>query len=552
MALAAALFETEPPGDSGPDRDTWLAERDALLWLETLGDAEMVVPELDRRFERSNVTFYVPVNDRAGPAAATLQSCPAVTRSKQPRSFPRTWVGNRPCVLHWPEAQGAETHREALARLCRKVTRIGHSSSLVSMRVADRAEPWPDDGVWLVPEDLQAALRARSISEGTLEMLDARFGEQPRRRDADLVREIDELKGRRKTIKGKGATERKSEIDDQIQRLESERSSNPPRPPVRPVMTQTSGYRRADRRPLATGLAQTLFDPDMLVLTQSGGPDLPLASSLAVTRTLRDTIMKGSGVQPAPGWVSGHTSDGQPLRNDEGHLALVPLPFVGSEYADGHLLGAALVFPRSVAPRERGRVLGKLLVDERGESRTVKLGLGAIGEWEVQRRDWQESRRTLEPSQWTAFGGTGPAGGATTWASVTPVVLDRFPRAERGNPEQRQEWEDEVRQIIRDACTRIGLPAPRLIDIDTTSWQRGSPRAVGKRRPLRGQPGSGADADAALGEGFPPYPPKGTNAPRPQLHVWLRFAGPVIGPVILGAGRYLGYGFCKPLGENRS
>jgi CRISPR-associated protein Csb2 len=31
------------------------------------------------------------------------------------------------------------------------------------------------------------------------------------------------------------------------------------------------------------------------------------------------------------------------------------------------------------------------------------------------------------------------------------------------------------------------------------------------------------------------------------LHVWLRFDCPVAGPVILGAGRFMGYGLCKPI-----
>jgi CRISPR-associated protein Csb2 len=552
MALAAALFETEAPDTDRRDREAWLAEREALQWLETLGDPEMVLPELERSFERSNVTFYVPVNDKAGPAKATLQSYPSLTRDRQARTIPRTWVGNRVCVLHWPDAAGEAERRAALARLCEKVTRIGHSSSLVAMRLLDPDEPFLEDGAWLVPEGLLAQLQARSVSPGTLEMLEERFGEEPRLRHAELGRQIEELKGARKTLKGKGASERKAEIDERIRNLDTERSAHVPRAPVRPVMAHTSGYRRAERGPIGPGAAQTLFDPDMLVLTQTGGPAIPLASTLAVTRALRETIMQQSGIQPAPSWVSGHTANGEPLRDDQGHLALVPLPFVGTEYADGHLLGAAIIFPRHVSFKQRGQVLGGLLVDPDGQARTVELTLGRLGVWELEKRDWQEPRRTLDPSEWTTFGRGDRPDGATTWGSVTPVVLDRFPKADRGNPDQRHVWEEEVRRTIGESCTRIGLPEPRLIDLDTTSWHRGSPRAIGKRRPLRGQAPTDVHPDAALGDGFPPYPSKGTNAPRPQLHVWLRFPRPVVGPVVLGAGRYLGYGLCKPLREVRS
>ncbi|HMO85542.1 MAG TPA: hypothetical protein PKC18_11555, partial [Lacipirellulaceae bacterium] len=75
---------------------------------------------------------------------------------------------------------------------------------------------------------------------------------------------------------------------------------------------------------------------------------------------------------------------------------------------------------------------------------------------------------------------------------------------------------------------------------------RGSPRAKVKRRPLRGH-SEMPDTSASLGDGFPAYPNKGGNGPRPQLHVYLRFAEPVVGPVLLGAGRFLGYGLCMPL-----
>ena len=245
-----------------------------------------------------------------------------------------------------------------------------------------------------------------------------------------------------------------------------------------------TGYRRADRGPASPEVARGLFDPDILVLSQVAGPKLPVVSTLAVTKALRETIM-GRAAQPLPDWVSGHGPDGQPLRDGNGHLALVPLPFVGREHADGHLLGVALVFPQSVPRKERGRVLGKLLVDENGRPKTVQLTLGPLGVWEVQKHDWQEQRDALEPRQWTAAGGACARGGAMTWTSVTPVVLDRFPKANRPDPSQRLAWEDEVRQIVRDACSRIGLPEPELIDVDTTSWQLGSPRGREETPPPR-------------------------------------------------------------------
>jgi CRISPR-associated protein Csb2 len=50
-----------------------------------------------------------------------------------------------------------------------------------------------------------------------------------------------------------------------------------------------------------------------------------------------------------------------------------------------------------------------------------------------------------------------------------------------------------------------------------------------------------------LGHGFPAFGNGNGKPPRPQVHAWLRFDQPVTGPVMLGAGRYRGYGLGKPL-----
>lgn len=530
MAMAAAWFET------GEDA----AEGDALRWLETLGDPELRLPPREQVGERSNVMVFVPVNDKAGPSAATLQSAPAITRSKQSRTFPRVHVSDALCVMHWPEAEGVDAHRDALDRLCGKVTRIGHSSSMVSMWLAEAAELNRSDGERLIPDDQFADLHARSISKGTLQMLIERFGEVARGEHTELKNRIDALEASRKAVKGKGARERNAAIKTEIETLEERLAGIVSRPPIRPKLGLSSGYRRADSPKEIVGVKYSTFDTDVLVLTHVAGPTLPVVSTLAVTRALRGAVMSHSGIQPVPRWVSGHEPNGDRSQAESGHLACIPLPFVGSEHADGHLLGVGLVFPRSVDRRERGRALGKLILERNtGQPRSVELTLGRLGVWSVSKRDWTEKRSALQPETWTAN-----PDGETTWASVTPVVLDRFPKVNR--LKDRAGWTEEVAAIVAAACTRIGLPGPVGIDIDTTSWHVGSPRAFGKRRPLRGRHGAD-DRDAGLGDGFPSYPPKGTNASRPQVHAWLRFSEPVVGPVLLGAGRFQGYGLCKPL-----
>jgi CRISPR-associated protein Csb2 len=544
MAMAAAWFET-----GQDDR-----EGDALRWLERLGDPEMYLPSVDAGGERTKVQVYVPVNDKAGPAAATLQSAPTLTRSKQARTFPRRYIGHSPCLFHWPGADGLEDHREALDRLCARVTRIGHSSSLVRMWASDSlpSVECPNLQHW-GPDDAAATLHCRRFTEGLLDSLPEQTQIRKIERFAQRIWAIEDAQRTASETKSGGdaaakraanqrSKEAKKSYEDQLG-VKYKKSASPPAR-LRPKVGLWTGYRLADPPDAISHVGHSHFDTDLLVLTQVDGARLPVVSALEATRALRGAVMQQSGVQPVPPWVSGHRPDGSPSEDEAGHLAVLPLPFVGHVHADGSLLGVALAFPRGVERRERGRVIGPLLVENTGRPCEVKLRLGRLGVWVLRKRDWSEVRKTLTPETWTAH----PAG-KTTWASVTPVVLDRFPKSERRDPKQRASWEQEVRAIVAGACDRIGLPQPVLIDIGTTSWHVGSPRAIAKRRPLRQGNPNLKHRNAGLGDGFPFFPSKGTNAPRPQTHVFLQFAEPVVGPLLMGAGRYQGYGLFKPLEE---
>jgi CRISPR-associated protein Csb2 len=376
------------------------------------------------------------------------------------------------------------------------------------------------------------------VSEGTLRLLGLWYNRRGREDYEQLSDEIAELEAAKKVVRGKGSKEQKAELDGKIGKLKVRLKSVDNRAPIRPMLGLWSGYRRRESEP-PSAAQHTDFDSDLLTLTQIDGPRLPSVSTLTVTQALRGAVMKHSGLQPPPPWVSGHLETGHPLRDGKQHLAFLPIPFVSSDYADGHLLGAALAFPGWLPRRERGRVLGPMLLGSSGEPKPVELQLGVLGVWTIIKREWSEPRKTLKPETWSAH-----PEGSCTWASVTPVVLDGFPKE---NPlRDWPAWNSEVLAMLARACQRIGLPEPESVDFGTTSWHQGSPRASLKRRLLRGHP-EVLDASAGLGDGFPPYPAKGMTGIRPQFHVWLRFAEPVLGPVVLGAGRFLGYGLCKPL-----
>lgn len=533
MAMAAAWFQT------GEDP----AEGQALRWLEAQHAPQLELPERSAVHERAHVTVYVPVNDKAGPSGAALQSAPALSRSRQPRSFPRVHVGDIPCFMRWPDTELPKELQEPLAALCGKVTRVGHSSSLVRMWVAQGTPDQDLRTCRFVADDNHNEFRVRRVSRGFLDTMIENYGAEPRRQAQQLRQQVAALQDERRAIKGKGARELKADIDARIEPLEQELAQLITPDPVRPATGLGSNYRRA--RTPSLEARGTCFDHELLVLTHTSGPTLGLASTLALTQAVRATVMKCSGTQPPPPWVSGHQVDGLPNQSQDGHMACLPLPFVSHAHADGHLLGLALAFPKSVPRQTRGEVLGPMLLDPDGQAREVRLTLGRLGVWALHKLDWNDGRASVQASTWTAA-----PRGARTWASVTPVVLDKFPKSRRNR--DKHAWRAEVADIIGTACARIGLPEPESVDIDTTSWHRGSLRAISKQRRLRGNTGAANAAHAGLGDGFPTYPAKSARAARPQVHVCIQFHEPVAGPLLLGAGRFLGYGLFKPCMEARS
>lgn len=496
MALAAAYFET------GED----IREREALEWLEALPPPLVAASDAHAR---RVVTHYVPVNDRSVAGKAFLQSVPAVARIKQPRTFPRVRPVDDTVWLIWPDAAPPDVIRDALDSLCRKVVRVGHSSSLVQAWVAREVE-----GVapcW-IPDDEAAEIRMRVPRPGTLAMLRDRY-------NADAIDTFFELDARIRSSRGTEQKEAKAAFREAFGR-EWKRGIAPPER-LRPVLGLWHGYRRLndveELRP-----RETVFDPAITVLrleptAEAFGGRLDLTTTLRLTEVLRAALMKRAtelGLDPIPEVITGHYPDGQPL--DRPHAAFIPLAFVGHEHADGHLLGLALVLPQGAYwpghPVERRQVLTAL-------ARIQTLKLGRLGVWRLMPEVRESPPYSLTPAAWT-----GGRRGACVWGTVTPIVLDRHPKAE-----SRREYYEELAAVIRQSCERIGLPTPLSV---TTG-------------PVSPHPGVPASRD------FPRLRRKDGSQQR-HTHAKIVFEEPVVGPLLLGAGRYRGYGLCRPLREGEA
>ena len=279
-------------------------------------------------------------------------------------------------------------------------------------------------------------------------------------------------------------------------------------PPLRPVPGRWQGYDRPQAQPSSEAPPHSVFDPRFVVLTIAGRrPSLP--ATLRLSAALRGLLMRECPQQPPPEWLSGHRASGQPSALP--HMALVPLAFTGSQYADGRIMGLAVVLPRALAPQEASRCFESILRDPgTGLPRESRLFDGRI-ECTVALETREHPPTNLAPRTWTKA--------SRTWASVTPVALNRHFDGD-------DQWSRSA-ESVKDMCEHIGLPRPREVLLHPVSLVEGVPHA----------------------RQFPQLVRKADGGRRKHHHAVAIFDEPVCGPVLLGAGRFRGYGLLRPIDE---
>lgn len=205
---------------------------------------------------------------------------------------------------------------------------------------------------------------------------------------------------------------------------------------------------------------------------------LSVENLVAATEALRRAVLSRLG-DDAPAAVHGHGS--------HEHVAWLGLPNL-SPFARGELLGLALCLPSGIDPLARARCLRAL------------LAVGHI---------LPEGRRVeLEPpSHALSLAARTWSRPARVWESVSPLVLDRYPRRSLS-----------LADVLADSVVRAGYPRPRRVEV-IEDGAAGSPPA--RRYRLR-RPG------------------------RLYTHARIEFDQPVRGPVLVGAERYFGLGLFLP------
>jgi CRISPR-associated protein Csb2 len=392
-------------------------------------------------------------------------------RNRQERTFPVIVPERASFAFLWLEAEPRD-HLDALRRLCDRVTRLGHSSSFVRCAIIERPlEPN------LVPREGGAHV-LRVVGPGQLDRLESAYA-------------------RHQAVEARVLPARPQRYGEPINE-----ESQPPR---------------------------SVFTDQWIIFERVGG-HRPLASrgtDLAVA--LRRALIEIHGNENLPTMLSGHDANGE--RSVQPHIAFVPLPWVGHEFADGSVQGLSLVLPRSIPSMDRECLL-RLIARweaERGDASdyyAIELGtpadLGRPIRVRLQRIE-VPSKATLNAARWCKP--------ARRFITATPIALDRHPGNLRSNiARAAHRAATEAELSIADACERIGLPRPSSVSISLAPLLPGAQHV----------------------RQFVSWPPQRNRARRARVHAEIEFPEKVCGPVLLGSGRYFGLGLCLPVADSKA
>lgn len=389
-------------------------------------------------------------------------STPGHMRSGQARAYPSMTL-SEPRVTYVWSTYAEESVGEALDGLCSRLSRLGHSSSLVSCRTVQSHPPpnlRPGEGARVI----------RGVRPGQLLAL------------------------RREHAKHKG--------------------SKPRTMPFTPVR-----YRES-----ATDESPSIVRPDtagewLVLAFQPRSRRLPSTRTVEVATVLRGAVFHHAA-DPLPEGLSGHRNDGRPSASP--HVGFLTLPWVGNEHADSRLMGVAINLPECLDDPSRRAALRSIGTWEKAQD-PLLLKLGKNGTIAMERIVGPAPLVSLRRSRWSRS--------SRRWATATPIALPTHPGAlGRGTAAARSKAWGRAEQAIVDSCRHVGLPEPVAI--------------VGSLAPLIPgvRPAPSFPAFRQRGKG-------GSPVARRLVHASLIFEHPVGGPLVLGAGRYLGLGLMMPIDD---
>ena len=425
---------------------------EALRWLERQPPPEVCAPEGSAVPE--GLSAFVPTNQ----VGKTLSN--RVARTSGARTWHRTALRSPAASFSWSsEPDGRILQR--LVDLARRVPYLGRSTSPCVVSIT--GDPVADSpGMTRYRPSSRGGRRLRVTYPGHLEALRDAF------EASDPARTVDRWIFYEPLTAGE---------DDRAVREGSEDLVAAPPPSREPVYE------------------------DLLVRAFPPGVQLDGRQVLRVTTAFKAAMLSRLGR------CFGH--DPGELELLHGHhdgtrrqCAVLALPFVGNAHATGGILGVGLAVSRDLPIAVRCSLVA--LVDE-ADGGLEELEVPGLARLSLVAPD---GRMTVRGERWTRP--------SRAWASVLPVVLDRYP-----------DDTAECEAFVRLGCRFAGYPEPEEVELLANSAVPGACRL--RKSDLRRQ----------------------KDPPRPAVHVRVSFSEAVAGPMLLGRLRHLGLGLCMPETEAR-
>ena len=384
-------------------------------------------------------------------------------RGRQERFFPSVTPDEARVTYLW-NGMPPDGMVKTLDQLLARVTRLGHSSSLVSCRVTSE----PPAPTRVPSDDVGEGLRG--VRQGQL-----------------------------------------AELERQFKR---HRASRPRSLPYTDVRYRAASESLQTERPQEPNIAGEWLVFEFTHDSRS----FPVTRVVELAQSMRSAVLHYAE-DPIPEALSGHGPAGTPTAAP--HVAFLPLPYVGFDYADGRLLGIAVSVPKALHDEAR-RVLYRALGawERTAASQPLRLTLGTRGVVQLSRLRGPAALVSLRPEVWSQP--------SLRWVSTTPVALPKHPgRLVRGTSHARAKAWALAEAAVVTACEHVGLPEPTAVHVSLNAFITGARAAMH----------------------FPAFSQRGRDGRpirRQLVHASLTFEAPVTGPLILGAGRFLGLGLMRP------
>lgn len=467
-----------------------VAEADpALEWLEAQ-DAPTVLASR-ASVARSRLRRFVPNNSEVDPKTGNAE-WPAARASKEPERL-HAWRLDPPAEVAYAwRVAGRSTQADIVAAIARRVPSLGKGEDFVATR-GEYADGIPSGLIRYEPGARGDAFDLEVPDKGCLSVCCELFQRHAADPGWNKIHELPTMGTRLEAYAPDASTIGNA------------------RPPIAVFGLWKGGSRRAfDARLLRIPVGQCRHL-------------LPTVVKEAAAEVVNETAQREALVRLGQRLLCGHALDGGKYEGP--HAAVVPLPSILGPHPDGRVRRVALVGFGCTEPRELelfesvAALLHERELIDNGTATGIKL-----------RREHDEDWLSLlmRPS--------------AVWESVTPAVLERpeFLRKEwedlghkqrrhdarAGDARAAQELDRAIaerrEELVRDAVGRLRVG--EVVDV------------VSSRAPWR----AGAHAASQ-------YRTAGYLRQSPRFHIRVSFSEPVPGPIIVGRGRYVGFGLLRPL-----